>query len=284
MSPFSANFSGHQPNNSLPLGLHTVIAKEIANRLLEINLPNKVSALEHGDLVSVFHYVPISHQPARVIQSKSLTTESHDRLTQRLWKFFSSSSTQSDHGFLDNQKTNNFDYVVSQLRYHQCNPTQLSQQYFSKLKLGGFLIGACFGPDTLVECRQAWQACGITLIPDNIPDMHDVGDLLLGNGFSDPVVDSETFSIPYDNADMLLADLSAFHETNWLPRHSERQGLLTPKLWRSFKEALNAILSKKSTISFEIVFFHGWKTEQPFKQKSNSAGEINIPLHLSGLK
>ena len=64
-----------------------------------------------------------------------------------------------------------------------------------------------FGPDTLRELRAAWAAVDDAAHVNRFPDMHDVGDLMMASGFSQPVVDAELIHMQYQRLQDLLDDL-----------------------------------------------------------------------------
>lgn len=75
------------------------------------------------------------------------------------------------------------------------------------MKPGGMLVFTCYGPDTLSELRQAWQAVDDFPHVHDFPDMHDIGDMLLAAGFSEPVMDVERLTLEYRDVMSLLREL-----------------------------------------------------------------------------
>lgn len=75
------------------------------------------------------------------------------------------------------------------------------------MRPGGMLVFTCYGPDTLSELRQAWQAVDDFPHVHDFPDMHDIGDMLLGAGFSEPVMDVERLTLEYRDVMSLLREL-----------------------------------------------------------------------------
>jgi len=75
------------------------------------------------------------------------------------------------------------------------------------MKPGGMLVFTCYGPDTLSELRQAWQAVDDFPHVHDFPDMHDIGDMLLATGFSEPVMDVERLTLEYRDVMSLLREL-----------------------------------------------------------------------------
>ncbi len=91
------------------------------------------------------------------------------------------------------------------------------------LKTEALLAFTSFGPDTLIELRDAWAHVDQGPHVNRFLDMHDVGDALLRAGFRDPVLSTERYTLSYPNARALLAELKAIGATNALS--ARRTGL-----------------------------------------------------------
>ena len=139
----------------------------------------------------------------------------------------------------------------------------------SKLRPGGRLFFVTFGPDTLIELRQAWA--GIDSLPHvhDFIDMHHIGDVLLKSGYSKPIVDADWVGVEYQDIDMLLQDLrqEGFH--NIL---SSRRKMLTGKnRVADFKRAFSSV-GGLAQITFELIY--GYGEVAPDRQDSV---EVSIP-------
>ncbi len=64
------------------------------------------------------------------------------------------------------------------------------------LRPGGLLMFTTFGPDTLKELRTASAADGKIHV-NRFLDMHDIGDMMIGAGYADPVMDMEHLTVTY---------------------------------------------------------------------------------------
>jgi malonyl-CoA O-methyltransferase len=73
------------------------------------------------------------------------------------------------------------------------------------LEVDGLLMFSTFGPDTLKELRASFADGYVHT--QRFTDMHDYGDMLVGCGFADPVMDAEILTMTYASFDDLLADL-----------------------------------------------------------------------------
>jgi malonyl-CoA O-methyltransferase len=119
----------------------------------------------------------------------------------------------------------------------------------------GLLMFSTLGPDTLKELRAAAGAARVHAFVD----MHDLGDMLVGAGFSAPVMDMEMIAIEYAGDRSLLADLRASGQTS---ARADRARGLAP---RSLRERLRMLPARAS---FEVVYGHAWsppKANQPAK-------------------
>jgi len=122
------------------------------------------------------------------------------------------------------------------------------------LEVGGLLMFAMLGPDTLKELRAACQENGLTPPLRKFLDMHDIGDMLLAAGFADPVMDMEMMTLTYSGPRGLLRD----------QRHlGVRDALLGKLPWRDWRRVFRAYAGKcvdgRWPASFEIVYGHAWK-------------------------
>lgn len=133
------------------------------------------------------------------------------------------------------------------------------------LKPRGLLSFTSYGPDTLIELRSAWSAVDGDNHVIQFFDMHDVGDALIRNGFAEPVMDVERFTLRYDKVDKLLTDLretGAYNATSRRPPD--------PTGGDRIKAMTNAYemyrVDGKLPATFEIVYGHAWapaiKTER----------------------
>jgi malonyl-CoA O-methyltransferase len=137
------------------------------------------------------------------------------------------------------------------------------------LEVGGLLMFAMLGPDTLKELRAAArkvmrsgihgdgagdapQEASLGGTVRKFLDMHDIGDMLVAAGFADPVMDMEMVTLTYASPRGLLAD----------QRHLGVRDILFGRMgWRDWRKALAAWerVERRLPASFEIVYGHAWK-------------------------
>lgn len=171
---------------------------------------------------------------------------------------------------------NAVDLVWSNLALHwHPQPDLVFAEWRRVLRTEGLLMFSCFGPDTLVELRQAFA--GIDQLPHTLPfvDMHDFGDMLVNAGFSTPVMDMEKITLTYESMDKLIADVRALGGNPLLTR---RTGLLGRRAWKNLCDTFDKMRADNSRVAltFEIIYGHAFR---PAPQKISS-GESIIRLDL----
>lgn len=106
------------------------------------------------------------------------------------------------------------DLAVSNALLQWCEPQKFFRECARVLRPGGMLAFTSYGPDTLRELRAAWAAVDEGVHVHEFNDMHDLGDLLIEEGFSDPVLDVERVTLNYAQAEDLLRDLKRIGAVN----------------------------------------------------------------------
>src|SRR5690606_15333907 len=94
------------------------------------------------------------------------------------------------------------------LHWHP-SPHAVLAEWRRILRVDGLVMFSCFGPASLREVRNALVQAGLQTATLPFVDMHDFGDLLIENGFADPVMDQETLTLTYNDPLRLLADVRA---------------------------------------------------------------------------
>jgi malonyl-CoA O-methyltransferase len=141
------------------------------------------------------------------------------------------------------------DLVWSNMALHWLSePLGAFREFRRVLAPGGLLMFSTLGPDSLKELRAAAAQRVHRFI-----DMHDLGDMLLAAGLSNPVMDMEMLSIAYPDAGRLLADLRASGQTS--ARADRPRGLAG----RRFAAGLRRALGDKPQATYEVVYGHAWK-------------------------
>lgn len=153
-----------------------------------------------------------------------------------------------------------FDIVVSNfsVQWSQ-NLPQLFAEVARVLAAGGVFSFTTLGPNTLQECRWAWQAVDQASHVNRFTDVHEVGDALVSACLADPVIDQEQLTVHYSSANALLTELRAVGVGNAL---SDRRGGLTGRgAWAAFTAALAAQATADGVpLTYEVVYGLGWGT------------------------
>lgn len=108
-----------------------------------------------------------------------------------------------------------FDLVFSSLAVQWSpDPSALFAGLRNVLRPGGMLLFSTFGPDTLHELRSAWSEADQGPHVNRFIDMHDIGDLLVAAGFSEPVMDVDVLTLEYRDVVTLMRELKAIGAHN----------------------------------------------------------------------
>lgn len=172
------------------------------------------------------------------------------------------------------------DLIFSNLMLHSANEFQKLLLDFRRiLKPNGLLFFSMLGRDTLKELRECFlQVSPYPHIHDYF-DMHDVGDSLLKNQFSDPVMDMEQITINFSSPLDLIREIKKSGNSNV---HLERQcGLMGKKAWKQALDYYNKFAIEAAyPATFEVIYGHAWAPAQDMRAMMNENGEVTFPVHL----
>ena len=162
--------------------------------------------------------------------------------------------------------------VLSNLLLHWLDdPLPALAEAHRVLEVGGLLMFSTLGPDSLKELRSAFSD-GYAHTQRFI-DMHDLGDMLVGCGFADPVMDMEVLTLTYDVFDDMLGELRA--AGSGCAMKARRHGLTGRQTWARARAAYEGLRSDgKLPATFEIVYGHAWKV--PPKQTADGRAVIRF--------
>lgn len=150
------------------------------------------------------------------------------------------------------------------------DPQGLIGQWHRLVATNGFLMFSCLGPDTLAELRALYAEAGWTPAGHDFTDMHDWGDMLVGAGFAEPVMDMEHIQLTWSSPQALLAELRTLGR-NFHPR---RFAGLRGRGWRAqLHELLAGKMNTEGRISmtFEIIYGHAFKPKPKVAVSPESA-------------
>lgn len=142
------------------------------------------------------------------------------------------------------------------------------------LEVGGLLMFSTLGPDTLKELRSAF-ADGYAHT-QRFADMHDLGDMLVGCGFADPVMDMEVITLTYDDVDAMFAELRAAGSS--CAMKARRHGMTGRKSWENGKAAYEAMRKDgRLPATFEVIYGHAWKAEPKKTPDGRAIVRFDLP-------
>jgi malonyl-CoA O-methyltransferase len=158
-----------------------------------------------------------------------------------------------------NLPDNSVDLVLSDLLLQDlADPRHFLRECWRVLREGGLITFSYLGPDTGKELR-ALEPSSIQFKSLLNPwDMHDMGDALLGERFSDPVMDMEFISLDYVSEALLLTDAGALKLLQMPVAEASQPG----------------VLPKKMTL--EVVYGHAWALGKHLAKAQDSVAYIDI--------
>ena len=154
---------------------------------------------------------------------------------------------------------NSVDLIFSDLLLQDlADPKQFLHECWRVLREGGLIAFSYLGPDTGKELRSA-AVPGLQLKNLLSPwDMHDMGDALLAERFSDPVMDMEYLTLDYENSALLLVDINALKLIHSSPIEASELSVLPQKL------------------TLEVVYGHAWAIGKHLAKAKDSVAYIDL--------
>jgi malonyl-CoA O-methyltransferase len=153
------------------------------------------------------------------------------------------------------------------------DPAAVMARWHRALAVDGFVMFSSLGPDTLKELRSLYRRLEWPTPGTAFVDMHDLGDMLLHAGFSDPVMDQEVVTLTWADARALLTELRTLGG-NVSPQRGA--GLRTLR-WRArLLSELGTLAGPDGRIamSFEIVYGHAFKPAP----RARASAETVVPV------
>jgi len=153
------------------------------------------------------------------------------------------------------------------------DPPALFARWHGLLEEGGVAVFSCLGPGTLRELRAIYAEHGWPAPTPAFIDMHDLGDMMVQAGFAEPVLDQETLTLRWPDAEALLAEL---HQLGGNTAPDRFAGLRTRAWRRSLEAALSGLAEADGRIamSIEVAYGHGFKAAP----RPKAGGPVAVPL------
>ena len=179
------------------------------------------------------------------------------------WRSIFTSSATSLESYISSGKfdvpDNSVDLVFSDLLLQDlADPKHFLQECWRVLREGGLITFSYLGPDTGKELRSLGLPA-LKLKNLLSPwDMHDMGDALLGERFSDPVMDMEYLTLDYEKPELLLADMNALKLMHSDPLKIPQMDVLPQKL------------------TLEVVYGHAWVVGKHLAKARDNVAYIDL--------
>lgn len=174
------------------------------------------------------------------------------------------------------------DLVWSNMALHwHPEPHRVFAEWLRLLRTDGLLMFSCLGPASFIELRQALADSGRAGGTPGFVDMHDFGDMLVSNGFADPVMDQETLTLTYPSAEKLLDDVRALGGN----ASTQRVAGLASRAWRErLLAALNRQRHMDGTLhlTLEVAYGHAWRPAALRKAEGETRIAIDAIRRKSG--
>lgn len=158
-----------------------------------------------------------------------------------------------------------------------CRPNAVFGEAARVLDEGGLLLFATLGPDSLKEVRRAWLEVDDRVHVHAAFDMHDLGDLALGAGLAEPVVDVDRIEVTYADVAALVEDLRACGAVNVAA--GRRRTLTGPRRWQAFERGLGAGRgAARLGVTLELVLGQAWGRGSRARSTGRDRAEIGVPV------
>ncbi|MDP3425368.1 MAG: methyltransferase domain-containing protein [Burkholderiaceae bacterium] len=169
------------------------------------------------------------------------------------------------------------DLVWANMGLHAVHqPLGLLRQWHRHLNTDGFVMFSCLGPHSLQELRAVYARMGWAPPGHAFTDMHDWGDMLVHEGFAEPVMDAETITLTYTSVAQLRADLRALGRN----LHAQRAPLTRGRRWlQHWEEAMSRHWPRtpdgRLALTFEVLYGHAFKPRPRVQVAATSAVSLD---------
>lgn len=170
----------------------------------------------------------------------------------------------------------------------QADPQALLARWHRALAVDGFLMFSCLGPDTVRELHALYEACGWPPAGHAFTDMHDWGDMLVHQGFAEPIMDMERITLTFATPERLLLELRGLGRNLHPARHAALRGRRWHEaLCNALRERLAPAGGGPLALTFEVIYGHAFKPvpRTPLQAQSTvSLQDMRSMLRLSGIE
>ncbi|MES2400381.1 MAG: biotin synthase [Pseudomonadota bacterium] len=168
------------------------------------------------------------------------------------------------------------DMLWANMALHEAaDPQTLLGQWHKALRVNGFLMFSCLGPDTAIEIRELYKELGWPPAGHELTDMHDWGDMLVQAGFAEPVMDMERITLTYETPERLLQELAELGRN----LHPARFAGLRGRHWKArlegmLKGRLATGPDGRLALTFEVIYGHALKPQARVKVSGMSSVSV----------
>ena len=154
---------------------------------------------------------------------------------------------------------NSVDLVFSNLLLQDLtDPKCFLQECWRVLREGGLITFSYLGPDTGKELLALEPSLIKTQNLLSPWDMHDMGDALMAERFSDPVMDMEHLTLDYEKPGLLLGDLEAL------------------KLASKPTDGDVEVVTLPQKLTLEVVYGHAWAIGKHLSKAQDQVAYIDL--------
>ena len=177
------------------------------------------------------------------------------------------------------------DMLWANMALHEAaDPQALLAQWHGALKVGGFLMFSCLGPDTAIELRELYKKLGWPPAGHDLTDMHDWGDMLVAAGFAEPVMDMERITLTFETPARLLQELAELGRNF----HPARFAGLRGRHWRAQLESelakhLQTGPDGRLSLTFEVIYGHALKAQPKIRVSALSSVSVRDMRDMLGV-
>lgn len=145
------------------------------------------------------------------------------------------------------------------------------------LKPGGLLVCSTYGPETLVELREAFAGDRAPHVAPFV-QIAQFGDALMMAGFRDPVLDRDLFTLTYPDLPALMRELRATGAGNAL---AARRRTLTGRGRFAAATAAYELMRRSDgslPSSWEVIYAHAWAPEAgaPIRERGHDVASVPV--------
>ena len=144
------------------------------------------------------------------------------------------------------------------------------------MREGGLLVFSTFGPDTLVELREAYAQAGIAPPLSPFAAIQQVGDALVAQGFRNPVIERDVYTLTYPDTAALMRELKAIGATD--ARADRPRGLAGKQRHRAVAAAYEPLRREGLLPStWEVVTAMAWAPPPGAARREGGADIARFP-------